>query len=182
MLPIRFGNNVRIVQASEGTLIGAVPSTLEWKKGSWSTHVKLLIGVALFEVTVTKILQSPPLDGLFVEYQTSFSGTNSVVSSLQNKNWLLLLHGILATNRLDGIVGSSPSVGTCTGATWKFSSSSHLPGYQRFPHRLLDSLLSFRGSEASSNIILYANTTEVVCQGRHLARAQHTRVSGYATV
>ena len=58
------------------------PSTLEWKKDSWSAHVKLLIGVSLFKVTVTKTLQSP-LDVLF---QTSFSGTNSVMSSLQNNN------------------------------------------------------------------------------------------------
>ena len=31
-----------------------------------------------------------------------------------------------------------------------------------------------RGSEGSSNIVLYTNTAEVVCQGRHhLARTRH---------
>ena len=63
------------------------------------------------------------------------------------------------------LVGSSPSVQVAPG-----NSPHRRPahGHPRFPRRLLDSLLSFRGSEASSN------TAEVVCQGRHLARAQHT--------
>ena len=61
------------------------------------------------------------------------------------------------------LVGSSPSTGGCTGATKKFYSSSvcawpslssrHFPSGS--PHRLLDSLLlSFRGSEGSSNVVL----------------------------
>ena len=50
-----------------------------------------------------------------------------------------------------------------------------------YAHRSLDGLLSFRGSEGSSDVVLCTNTAEVVCQGRHLARAQHIRVSGRVT-
>ena len=50
------------------------------------------------------------------------------------------------------------------------------------PHRSLDRLLpTFRGSKRSSNIVLCTNTAEVVCQGRHLACAQHTGVGGRVT-
>ena len=86
------------------------------------------------------------------------------------------------------LVGSSPSTGRCAGATRKFSSSActwrslssgHFPSGS--PHRSLDGLLSFRGSEGSSDVVLCTNTAEVVCQGRHLARAQHIRVSGRVT-
>ena len=63
------------------------------------THVKLLSGVALFVVTVTKSLQ-PPLDILSWNTKIPFSGMNSVVSSIQD-NKLLLLHGVLASIALD---------------------------------------------------------------------------------
>ena len=63
------------------------------------THAKLLSGVALFVVIVTKSLQ-PPLDVLSWNTKIPFSGMNSVVSSVQDKK-LLLLHGVLASNGLD---------------------------------------------------------------------------------
>ena len=68
---------------------------LDWKK----THVKLLSGVALFVIIVTKSLQ-PPLDVLSWNTKIPFSGMNSVVSSVQD-NELLLLHSVLASNGLD---------------------------------------------------------------------------------
>ena len=67
-----------------------------------ATRVKLLIGVALFVVTVTKALQ-PPLDVLSWNTKLLFSGTNSMVSAVQN-NELFLLHGVLASNGLDSSV------------------------------------------------------------------------------
>ena len=39
---------------------------------------------------------------------------------------------------------------------------------------------TFRESERSSDVVFCTNTAEVVCQGFHLARTQHTHVSGCA--
>ena len=61
--------------------------------------MKLLIGVALFVVTVTKACQ-PPLNVLSPNIKLPFSGTNSVVSGVQD-NKLLLLHNVLASNGHD---------------------------------------------------------------------------------
>ena len=50
------------------------------------------------------------------------------------------------------------------------------------PHRSLDNLLlTFRGSEGISDVLLCTSTAEVVCHGHHFAHAQHTHVSGCAT-
>ena len=69
------------------------PSTcIRLGKDSRAARVKLLIGVALFVVTVTKAIQ-PPLDVLSRNTNLLFSGTNSVVSGVQD-NELLLLHGV----------------------------------------------------------------------------------------
>ena len=69
------------------------PSTcIRLEKDSRATCVKLLIGVALFVVTVTKAIQ-PLLDVLSWNTKLLFSGTNSVVSGVQD-NELLLLHGV----------------------------------------------------------------------------------------
>ena len=69
------------------------PSTcIRLGKDSRAACVKLLIGVALFVVTVTKAIQ-PPLDVLSRNTNLLFSGTNSVVSGVQD-NELLLLHGV----------------------------------------------------------------------------------------
>ena len=84
-----------------------VPSTIRMEKDSWSAHVKLLIGVALFKVTVTKTLQSP----LDVSNAKLLSvGQTLWCLAYRTTAWLLLLHGILATNRLDTIVGSHVQV------------------------------------------------------------------------
>ena len=53
---------------------------------------------ALLEVTVTKAIQ-PPLDVSSRNAELPFSGTNSVVSSVQN-NTLLLFFSVLASNGL----------------------------------------------------------------------------------
>ena len=54
-------------------LIGVAPSTcIRAEKDSWGPSVKLLIGVALFEVTVTKALQ-PLLDVLSLNTKLPFS-------------------------------------------------------------------------------------------------------------
>ena len=72
---------------------GVAPSTcIRLEKDSRAARVKLLIGVALFVVTVTKAFQ-PPLDVLSRNTKLLFSGTNSVVSGVQD-NELLLLHGV----------------------------------------------------------------------------------------
>ena len=44
------------------------------------------------------------------------------------------------------------------------------------PHRSLDHLLTFHGSEGSSDVFHCTNKAEVVCKGRHFARAKHTNV------
>ena len=62
------------------------------------TRIKLLTGVVLFVVTVTEALQ-PLLDVLSRNTKIPFSGTNSVNGVQDNE--LLLLHGVLASNRLD---------------------------------------------------------------------------------
>ena len=72
---------------------GVAPSTcIRLEKDIRATRVNLLIGVALFVVTVTKPFQ-PPLDVLSRNTKLLFSGTNSVVSGVQD-NELLLLHGV----------------------------------------------------------------------------------------
>ena len=53
---------------------------------------------ALFEVTVTKAIQ-PPLDVSSRNAELPFSGTNSVVSSVQN-NAFLLFFSVLVPNGL----------------------------------------------------------------------------------
>ena len=76
-----------------------MPSTcIRSEKYSCAARIKLLIGVVLFVVTVTKALQ-PPLDILSWNTKILFSGTNSMVNGVQDE--LLLLHGVLALNRHD---------------------------------------------------------------------------------
>ena len=67
------------------------------QKRTVELHVKLLIGVALFEVTVTKALQT--ITGRGIPNFLSL-GRTPMVSSAQNSE-LLLLHGVLALNGLD---------------------------------------------------------------------------------
>ena len=71
-------------------LIGVAPSTcIRTEKDSWGLSVKLLIGVALFEVTVTKVLQ-PLLDVLsWNTKHLSVGKKNSALSSIQNNELLL---------------------------------------------------------------------------------------------
>ena len=91
------GNDICIIK---GTLIGVAPSTCSrLETDNQATRVKLLIGVALFIVTVTKAFQLP-LDILSRNTKLPFSGTNSVVSGMQDDK-LLLLHGVLASKGLE---------------------------------------------------------------------------------
>ena len=104
--------------------------------------------------SITKSLQ-PPLDVLSRNAKLpQFSGTNSVVQNSALLCFTVHWHRIDLT-----FVGSSPPAGTC-GATWMFLLPSCiwpllLSG--RFSgsfHRSLDRLLTFSGSEGSSNVVL----------------------------
>ena len=82
-------------------MIGVVPSTLEWKKGSWSAHVKLRIGVALFEVTVTKIFNRHHWMFFLWNNKLLSVGQTRWCLAYRTTTWPLLVHSVLATNRLD---------------------------------------------------------------------------------
>ena len=62
------------------------------EKDSQAARIKLLTGVVLFV--------QPPLAVLSRNTKIPFSGTNSIVNGVQD-NELLLLHSVLASNRLD---------------------------------------------------------------------------------
>ena len=130
--------------------------------------------------SVTKALQ-PPLDVLSQNAKfPQFNGTNSMVQN----NALLLLHGAMASNRLDirGLLTINRYMWCYLDVLLVFL---HLAiAFERalfpgLPHRSLDCQLTFRGSEGSSNIVsvLY-NMAEVVCQGRHLAIAHAHHMDG----
>ena len=134
---------------------------------------------ALFEVTVTKAIQ-PPLDVSSRNAELPFSGTNSVVSSVQNNAFLLFfsvlvpngLHTRLLTmyrcclNILELLV-----VSQCLAITFQWVLSWP-------PYRTLYCLLPTLGRcrlKHSSGVVFYTNAAEVILQGRYLARSKHTR-------
>ena len=154
------------------------PSTcIRPKKDSRGAHVKLLIGVALFVVTVTKALQ-PPLD-VILQNIISVGWTPGclVYRTTSCFCFMVYWHWMDLT-----LVGSSPSTGRCTGTTWKFSSSLActwpLLSSGRFPsgspHSSHDSLfLSFHGSEGSSDVVLCTVWSSLSRTPSHL-RSAHT--------
>ena len=187
---------------SKGALIEVAPCTcIGAEKNCLAAYLKLLFGVVNDRLwrwveavvrsegipclqsrvgSVIKALQ-PTLDVPSWNAKRSFSETNSVVSNVQNNvNALPFLHGVLVSNGLNW-------------HSWSPHHSRYIYGLRRFPpacmaiafeqvlsgspHMSLDRLLTFRGSEGSSGIILCNNNTaEVVCQGRYFARAKHTDV------
>ena len=48
------------------------------------------------------------------------------------------------------------------------------------PDKPLDHLVTFHGSEGSSDIFYCTNKAEVVCKGRHFSRTKHTDVLLYS--
>ena len=105
--------------------------------------------------SVTKALQ-PLLDGLSRNAKfPQFSGMNSVVQN----NALLLLHGAIASNRLDihGLLTISRYMWCYLDVLLVFLrlaiafKRALFPG---LPHRLLDRLITFCGSEGSSDVVL----------------------------
>ena len=110
--------------------------------------------------SVIKALQ-PMLDVLSRNAKCPFSET------------LLLFHGVLVSNRLDTsglliirryIYGLHRFPPACMAIAFEQALSGS-------PHRSLDCLLAFHGSEGSSEIVCN-NTAEVVCRGHCLTRAQ----------
>ena len=188
-----------ITQWSKGALIGAAPSPLIRTKKDSHSYVtlfelsmagsgdvwKLLCVVkgslrdALFEVTVTKSIQ-PPLDVSSRNAELPFSGTNSVVSSVQN-NALLLFFSVLASNGLHTRlltvyrcrlnILELPVVGQRLAVTFQWALS--WPPYRTL-YRLLPTFGRCRLKQ-SSDVVFYTNTAEVILQGRYLARSKHTR-------
>ena len=105
-------------------------------------------GLPCLQICVGSVTQ-PPLDVLSRHAQ--FSGTNSVVQN----NALLLLHGALASNRLDicGLLTIRRYMWcyldvllVCLLASGHYFQAGTFSGS---PHRSLDRLLTFRGSEGS---------------------------------
>ena len=99
-----------------------------------------------------------------------FSGTNSVVQN----NALLLLYGVLASNRLDihELFTISRYMRWYLDILLVFLSLAIAFKRVLFPglpiaYRSLDCLITFHGSEGSSDVVY--NTAEVVCQRCHLA-------------
>ena len=135
--------------------------------------------VALFEVTVTKTIQ-PPLDVPLRNAELPFSGTNSVVSSIQN-NALLLFFSVLVSNGLHTRLLTMyrcrlnildlPVVGQRLAITFQWALS--WPPYRTL-YRLLPTFGKCRLKQ-SSDVVYYTNAAEVILQGRYLARSKHTR-------
>ena len=124
----------------------------------------------LFEVTVTKAIQ-PPLDVPSRNVELPFSGTNSVVSSVQN-NALLLFFSVLPSNGLHTRLLTMyrcrlnilelPVVGQRLTITFEWAFSWP-------PYRVLYCILPTFGRcrlKQSSDVVFYANAAEVILQGR----------------
>ena len=119
---------------------------------------------------------STTIECSFAECQissVSVHGTNSVVQN----DALLLLHSALASNRLDIcrlLTISRYMTFSLSSCVWPLL--FELAPFPGLPiYRSLDRLLTFHGSEkeaTTQSSVLY-NTAEVVCLGRHLARAHH---------
>ena len=95
-----------------------------------------------------------------------------MVSNVQNNvKTLLFLHSVLVSNKLETrglltIYGLCPFPSACMAIAFEQVLSGSL-------HRLLNCLLTFRGSEGTSGIILHNNTAEILCHGCYFAHAKH---------
>ena len=136
---------------------------------------KLVCVVQIHVGSVTKALQ-PPLDVLSRNAKfPQFSGTNSVVQN----NVLLLLHGALASNRLDirGLLTISRYMWCYLNVLLVFLSLRLAIAFERvlFSDLSIGRLTVFSLSVDLKEAVMWSsvlyNMAEVVCQGRHLAIA-----------